>query len=499
MYRSAPISVALTTLVTAWSTVSFAQAPVTAPTAPAESQASASADAEVVVDSASGAASSTNGQVAPDPASVPASAAQSSAAVATPVAGPPQNPVPALPAVPANAATASESASKTPIVEINGYAQLQYESHADSEDQLRQGGSLLNQNRFSVRRIRLELSRRYDFTGYLVELDGNTTSGPSFGLHRAEGSVFYSTKQGQPALIELTGGLLKLPFGYETPESSRSRWFMERTTASKAFFPTEVDVGVRLHGAWRFLRYGVALTNGEPKGTKASNFQLQDPNKAKDVTLRVGADAPVGDSLRLSGGVSYLAGKGFHAGDDATKSRVVWSDSNENGVIDSGELNGVAGTAAVPAENFRRWAVGADFQTRLRTSLGWSTVFVEAVAAVNLDRGLYIANPTKSTPDAREFGWHLGFTQEVTKYAVVGFRYDSYNPDSDLLDSRGGQFLPSNQTISTYSPLIGLALPDRARLVFQYDFIRDNLARDKTGVPTDLSNDQWTLRLQVNL
>jgi hypothetical protein len=410
----------------------------------------------------------------------------------------------ALPLPPRSATEASQSTARVETVQaqtgllpvnISGYAQLQYESHRNSEDQLQQGASLLNQNRFVARRVRLEISRRYDYVGYLVELDGNTTNGPSLGLHRAEGSVFYpGDAPGQATLLEFTAGLLKLPFGYETPESSRNRWFMERTTASRAFFPNEVDVGIRLHGAWKFLRYGVALTNGEPKGT---TFQLRDPNRAKDVLLRLGADVPVGDSLNISGGFSYLAGKGFHAGDDATKSRIVWTDRNENGAIDNGELTGVPGTAAVPSQNFRRWAIGGDLQIKFRSKLGWTSLFTEAVAAVNLDRS---ADPIGSgMMDAREFGWHVGFTQEITRYGLIGFRFDSYNPDSDLLDSRGGQFLPNNQTISTYSPVIGLAIPDRARLVFQYDFVRDKLGRDNTGVPTDLPNDQWTLRLQVNL
>ena len=48
------------------------------------------------------------------------------------------------------------------------------------------------------------------------------------------------------------------------------------------------------------------------------------------------------------------------------------------------------------------------------------------------------------------------------------------------------------------SPLVGVRFKDRARLSLQYDHITDNLARDATGVPTDLRNDQVTLRLQVD-
>jgi hypothetical protein len=53
--------------------------------------------------------------------------------------------------------------------------------------------------------------------------------------------------------------------------------------------------------------------------------------------------------------------------------------------------------------------------------------------------------------------------------------------------------------VTTYSPLVGIQLPKRARLCFQYDIIKDHLARDVSGVPTDLKNNAWTLRLQVNL
>ena len=68
-----------------------------------------------------------------------------------------------------------------------------------------------------------------------------------------------------------------------------------------------------------------------------------------------------------------------------------------------------------------------------------------------------------------------------------------------LFDSRAGQLLPASQTITTLSPLIGVRFKDRTRLSLQYDHITDNLARDATGVPTDLSNDQVMCRLQVDL
>ena len=55
------------------------------------------------------------------------------------------------------------------------------------------------------------------------------------------------------------------------------------------------------------------------------------------------------------------------------------------------------------------------------------------------------------------------------------------------------------QTIETFSPVVGLQLPDLARLTFEYDVILDHLGRDTRGIPTDLANNAWTIRLQVQL
>jgi hypothetical protein len=42
-------------------------------------------------------------------------------------------------------------------------------------------------------------------------------------------------------------------------------------------------------------------------------------------------------------------------------------------------------------------------------------------------------------------------------------------------------------------------LPDRARLVFEYDHILNHEGIATNGVPIDLPSDQWALRLQVEM
>lgn len=388
---------------------------------------------------------------------------------------------------------------------VSGYVQAQYENSQLSEDQLQQGGLPLNQDRFLVRRARLRVDRAWQWAHVAIEIDGNTTRAPTFGLRRAEASLLYRNPAADaPPWIRLTAGLSEIPFGYEMTDSSRSRVFMERSTGSLALFPGEPDVGVRLSGGVGFFRYSVAALNGEPIDDRPGR-QARDPNAAKDLVGRVGVETTLRDDpdkrahLKLAGGVSFLTGKGFHPGTDATKNAVIWRDLNENGVLDAGELTAIPGTAAVPSQNFQRWAIGADLGLSLDTKLGRSRLYGEVFVAQNADRGLAIADPIATGSDIRELGWYVAFIQEVTPWGLVGFRADRYDPNADFLDDRVGKLVPSDASITTLSPLVGATLPDRIRLVFQYDAIIDKLARDASGVPTDLKNDQFTIRLQGEL
>jgi hypothetical protein len=107
-----------------------------------------------------------------------------------------------------------------------------------------------------------------------------------------------------------------------------------------------------------------------------------------------------------------------------------------------------------------------------------------------------VADPNKEGIDFRELSWYAAFIQDVTSYGFVGVRYDVYDPNSDLFDARRGHVVPRDASIKTVSPLLGLRWSGIGRLSFEYDFVKDKLARDARGVPKDVANNQWTLRLQ---
>lgn len=382
-------------------------------------------------------------------------------------------------------------------LKVTGYAQAQYELHQDSEDQLQPGGATLNQNRFLIRRARVKLLREWTYGAAMLEVDGNTIRGPAMGLQHAEVSVAYRNPDYTP-LIALTVGLFDNPFGREVIESPRERPFVERSFASRAFFPSEPDLGLRIAGQLAWFRYAVGIVNGQPLGDR-TGFILQDPNSHKDVLGRVGVAVDARPNLRVIGGVSVLNGRGFHPGSDATKNTIVWRDANEDGQFAPGEFQAVPGRAAVPSQNFDRWALGADLGLELESRFGKSKLFGELSAGSNMDRNVFVADPITTSFDQRELGYYVLFTHEFKQGPIVGFRYDSYNPNSDFLDRQAGKLVPLSETVSTYSPLVGFQVPHRLRAVIEYDVIRDSLARNSAGVPTDRANNTWTFRLQGEL
>lgn len=399
----------------------------------------------------------------------------------------------------ANAETATESGTADDgLIEglsLSGYLQTQYESHADSEDQLDPQGRPLNQDQFTVRRARLRAIGDWGFAGAHLEFNGGTGArGHFLDLYRAEGILRYRPHPDAPPLVEGSLGLVKIPFGYELVQSSSRRPFMERSLVIRSLFPSTTDVGARVGGRLGAFHWSLAGMNGTAPG-----FGGQAPNQAKDFLLRVGFDTRTSSRLRISGDVSLLQGRGFHPGSPATKARLEWRDLNEDGVVQNFEIVGTPGRAATPSANFHRWAVGADAQIEWTTGLGATRLLGEIVLAQNLDRHLFQNDPEVTGLDARQFGYYAAIVQELGPYAFAGLRYDSYDPDSNVFDTRGGKLLPRSMRVETFSPVVGLVLPERAQLSFQYDFVRDNLARDERGVPTDRRNDAWTLRLQVEI
>ncbi|MGO9291874.1 MAG: hypothetical protein ACLQIJ_24335, partial [Polyangia bacterium] len=242
-------------------------------------------------------------------------------------------------------------------VSFYGYVQADYQVRQSSEDQLDPtSGQPLNQDRFLIRRARLGVTMDRRYGEGRIEIDGNTVNGPQLRLFDAEASAKLPGRgDGAPPVVMGTIGLFKIPFGREVPQDDRQRFFLERTTAAQALFPGQADLGARVGGGWHFVRYVLAVMNGQPLGANA--FAGLDPNHQKDVVGRLGVE----DSLAkvdFAGGVSGLRGTGFHPGTTATKPTLQWNDSDESGTVGAGEVTGTPGVAAGPSSNYSRFAFG---------------------------------------------------------------------------------------------------------------------------------------------
>ncbi len=365
----------------------------------------------------------------------------------------------------------------------------------ESEDQLNEATAQpLNETRFLIRRARLRIAAEYKYVGGAFELDGNTVQGPLGRILGAEVSVQWPA--GPTPYVKATVGLFKIPFGYEVLQPDTQRLFLERSSIVRALFPGEYDLGVRLHGGWRFLRYAVAAMNGQPLGEHA--FAARDPNQSKDLIGRLGVAVAVAAPLHLTAGVSALYGSGFHPGTPATKDVLTWRDDNGDGQVQLSELQALRGAAATPSQNFARGAVGVDAQVALRVPrLGELQLYGEVIWAKNLDRALLPADPVAAGRELRELGYYLGFTQELSSYVCIGMRYDHYQPDADASAQLGVQRVPVDSAFSTLA--VAAAVQDRGigRLTLEYAHNRNALGRGASGAPTTLGREAVMLRGQV--
>lgn len=378
-----------------------------------------------------------------------------------------------------------------------GFVQVQAQGNELSEDEVGPDGEPLNLDEFGVRRARLRIDHGWENAFATLEFDLGTLSAPNFRVRRAEASVLYrgNAADDETPLLVLTGGVTDVPFGAELGESQRDRLFLEQSLASQALFPTPADIGFKLWGAYQFVDYAIALVNGEPL---SDSGWPKDLNAPKDVAGRIGTRVLPRDDLRLTGGVSFYAGTGFSPGTPATKDTLRWLDLNQNASVDAGEIVGTTGSAAVPSQNYGRWGTALDLGASFATQLGVTQLGGELYLAENLDRGVMPYDPITTGADARQFGASFFGVQQLSKWIALGARGSFYDPNSNLIEQRAGEFHLKNQSYWEISPTAAITY-DRARLTFEYDFVLDYLGRNASGVPADVANNRWTLRLQVDL
>ena len=421
-----------------------------------------------------------------------------------------------LAALQASSQTASDRASSQPLTDpsqtpslalvhrgpfalsLSGFVQVDATLYRqDSEDELDGSTGLpLNETRFVIRRARVRVRADSKYVGGLLELDGNTMQGSQVRLMSAELWAQWPAEIGQTPYLRGALGLMKIPFGREVLEQDVERLFLERSHIVRALFPGEYDLGVRLHGGFRFLRYSLAAMNGAPLGDAA--FSARDPNQSKDLIGKLSIDAAPASWLTLRAGASFVYGTGFSPGSLASKDVLVFRDDNDDGQVQQSEIQVIRGRAAVPSQNFSRDALGLDAEISARIPiLGRLMVSGELIWARNLDRSLYIADPVAVGRDLRELGYYVGVTQELSPYVRAGLRYDFYDPDADAQEQRGPDRVPLATSFSSLTTTLAGYYPGYGKLAIEYQHNRNALGRSAAGIPITLGRDVVLIRGQV--
>jgi hypothetical protein len=355
----------------------------------------------------------------------------------------------------------------------------------------------LNTERILIRRAHARLDASKGRYSVWLELDANTIQSPSLSLFAAEvRAQFGDADPGGAAPLLLGVGLTRIPFGYETRQHDLDRPFLEQSSVNRALFPGSMQLGLRGRGAFRFLRYDVALMSGEPRN--AAQFALQAPTHAVDVMGRGGIFAELFPGVTLDAGFSALEGNGFHPGTPTTKDTIVWRDQNGDGVVQLDEIQIIPGTAAEPSSTFRRFAVGFDAHLSAMLPFGRMVVGGEAIWAKNLDRGLYPADPVATGRDARENGASASIVLQDLPYGFAcGVRYDRYDPDADANDAEGGARVPFDASVSTWAFMASVRLERVVRLLIEYDRNHNAFGRANDGSPASLAADALTARAEM--
>jgi hypothetical protein len=393
---------------------------------------------------------------------------------------------------------ASAEQTRAEALRFSGYLQVDFIAYdqASVDEVNASTRAPLNQKRFTLRRGHVRLDAEHGLLTGAFELDANTTNGPQVRPIEADISL-RSAERVDPKRphVTLTVGLFKIPFGFEVQELDVDRPFLERSTVARALFPGEFDLGARAWLRYRFLDAKLAIMNGHPLGDRS--FPALDPSSAKDFVGRLGVTTEVVPRVALDFGVSAERGMGFHEGTPSTKDQLTWRDDNGDGIVQATEIQVIPGSSATRSELFRRFGLGADAQVTLRWAKDWALCLrAEVMRAQNLDRGVEPADPIGAGYDLREWGYYIGATQELTRYGLIGLRYDRYNPDADAHEQQPLEVVPRDRSYSTLA-LLGMLRYQTARLSVEYDRNGNALGRDASGKPTTLASDTVTVRTQL--
>lgn len=273
----------------------------------------------------------------------------------------------------------------------------------------RPDGATTNATLFRMRRTRLRTKYETESMRFWLQLDVLPVGGfgPGVGSIVRNAEATGIARWTRDVRTEFGAGVFFLPLRAELLEQSLNRNFAERTWATLNIAPTERDVGVhaRTFAMKDRLLFDVGVVNGQRIG-QPTWVSVPDLNKSKDVYAYLSYELGIATL-----GVSGYLGRGER--------------------VD---------TQRLAFKQFSKWMVNymGKVHYKVVPSLGESRLILEFALTQNMDTGVNYAFAAPAIPaDFRQNvtnlagrAMYLRVEQELTKWAELGLRYDSYTPDT---------------------------------------------------------------------
>ncbi|HMS54019.1 MAG TPA: porin [Fimbriimonadaceae bacterium] len=352
------------------------------------------------------------------------------------------------------------------------YVQFQFTDTEEGPNSLG-GRPRTNNDGFAMRRFRLSTTNR---------IDPRTQAKLSFDVSAGSQRQTAELKDAQiqwdivpsdtQVGIQVLAGQQPIPLGYELERSSSEREMPERASYNRIMFNGERGRGVYAkYGLTKnlFAHAGVwnALSVNDPQQTDQNRFGNLD-----------------GTHLAFHGGLRYQAttfdfGISALVGDRAavaSRTTTVWTDSNNNGTIDSGEVRNTIVPAI--ASNQRRFI----YLDGTYVGFLFPELTLRGEMMFGSDR-----NPTLNSgvPVAlgktNMRGYQLQATFNVNYRNAITARYDEFDPDTGT----------GSNTVSTFGLGYTYYINPGARLTLAHEWNREQ--------PFNSKNNVWTLRVQYRL
>jgi hypothetical protein len=333
-------------------------------------------------------------------------------------------------------ATAESDVHKLTKLKVSGYIQAQY--------QYFENPSIQSNNYFSLRRARVkftyEMTDGVKFVLTPEFLPGNLSVKDAYAVLNDRWTKSFS----------IWVGKFNRP-NYEVEYSSSSRELAERSAVIRTLYPNERAIGAKLeynpeniplHFQLALLNGADGITINNAAGTNLNTTENKDFDNYKDIMVRTTYNLQLGNF----GGLDF----GAHGYFGSYKSNALKTLSSDYITIEDIKFGD-------PVK--RNW-LGGEFQL-FADVLGGMSVKGEYIAGKNASVGfspVAAAGTTAAIPGVANFqnkfaGYYLYFIKNLGKKNQFAFRYDYYDPNTDITGK--------DVTVAKYTSTDALTLKNR--------------------------------------